>query len=79
LVTQTTINVFIIYNVTLVSALQQQQQQIHKEQQIKLEDIFSFQVPVCGGNLKSPVDKVSDYIGEVTYRIGNRIYVENAD
>jgi hypothetical protein len=78
LVTQTTINVFIIYHLRLVSALQQQQQ-IQKEQQNKLEDIFSFQVPVCGGNLKSPVDKVSDYIGEVTYRIGNRIYVENAD
>lgn len=36
-------------------------------------------VPVCGGNLSSPVVSTADYIGEVHYRIGSRSYIENAD
>lgn len=36
-------------------------------------------IPVCGGNLSSPViDKVR-YIEEIHYKIGNREYIENAD
>jgi hypothetical protein len=36
-------------------------------------------VPVCGGNLSSPVFDTTNYIGEVHYKIGTRLYIENAD
>jgi hypothetical protein len=36
-------------------------------------------VPVCGANLSSPVVDTAYYIDEVHYKIGNRMYVENAD
>jgi hypothetical protein len=36
-------------------------------------------VPVCGGNLTSPVVDTVNYIGEVHYKIGTRLYIENAD
>jgi len=36
-------------------------------------------VPVCGANLSSPVVDTAYYIDEVHYRIGNRMYIENAD
>jgi len=36
-------------------------------------------VPVCGGNLSSPVVDTANYIGEVPYKIGTRLYIENAD
>jgi hypothetical protein len=36
-------------------------------------------VPVCGGNLSSPVLDQANYIKEIHYRIGDRQYVENAD
>jgi hypothetical protein len=36
-------------------------------------------VPVCGANLSSPVVDTAYYVDEVHYRIGNRMYIENAD
>jgi hypothetical protein len=36
-------------------------------------------IPVCGANLSSPVVDQAHYIDEIRYRIGNRIYIENAD
>jgi hypothetical protein len=36
-------------------------------------------IPVCGGNLSSPVVDTVNYIGEVHYKIGTRLYIENAD
>ena len=36
-------------------------------------------VPVCGANLSSPVVDTAYYIDEIHYKIGNRLYVENAD
>ena len=36
-------------------------------------------VPICGGNLSSPVVDTVNYIGEVHYKIGTRLYIENAD
>jgi hypothetical protein len=36
-------------------------------------------VPVCGANLVSPVTDTANYIGEVHYNIGTRLYIENAD
>ncbi len=48
---------------------------IEEEQQQKEEE----GVPVCGANLSSPVVDTAYYIDEVHYRIGNRMYIENAD
>jgi hypothetical protein len=36
-------------------------------------------VPVCGANLSSPVFDRTNFIGEVHYRIGTQLYIENAD
>jgi hypothetical protein len=36
-------------------------------------------VPVCGANLSSPVVDSAYYIDEIHYKIGNRMYIENAD
>ena len=36
-------------------------------------------VPVCGANLSSPVFDISNYIDQVHYKIGTRLYIENAD
>jgi hypothetical protein len=36
-------------------------------------------VPVCSANLSSPVVDQAYYIREIHYRIGNRLYIENAD
>jgi hypothetical protein len=36
-------------------------------------------VPVCGANLSSPVVDTAYYVDEVHYRVGNRMYIENAD
>jgi hypothetical protein len=41
------------------------------------EDIIG--VPVCGGNLSSPVVDTVNCIEEVHYKIGTRLYIENAD
>ena len=36
-------------------------------------------VPICGSNLSNPVTNRSDFIGEIHYTIGDRLYIENAD
>jgi hypothetical protein len=36
-------------------------------------------VPVCGANLSSPVYDRTNFIGEVHYIIGTKVYIENAD
>ena len=36
-------------------------------------------VPVCGANLSSPVFDSSNFIREVHYKIGSKLYIENAD
>ena len=36
-------------------------------------------IPVCGANLSSPVIDQVDYIQEIHYKVGNRLYIENAD
>jgi hypothetical protein len=36
-------------------------------------------VPVCGANLVSPVTDTANFIGEINYKIGTRLYIENAD
>jgi hypothetical protein len=36
-------------------------------------------VPVCGANLSSPVTDTANYIEQIHYKIGTRLYIENAD
>jgi hypothetical protein len=45
------------------------------EQELQLEQ----GIPVCGANLTSPVVDTAYYIDEIHYKIGNRLYIENAD
>jgi hypothetical protein len=36
-------------------------------------------VPVCAANLVSPVTDTANFIRQVHYKIGTRLYIENAD
>jgi hypothetical protein len=36
-------------------------------------------VPVCGANFSSAVVDTVYYIDQIHYKIGNRLYIENAD
>jgi hypothetical protein len=36
-------------------------------------------VPICGANLSTPVIDQVNYIDEIHYKIGERLYIENAD
>jgi hypothetical protein len=36
-------------------------------------------IPICGGNLSTPVTDTSNYVYEIHYQIGSRLYIENAD
>jgi hypothetical protein len=36
-------------------------------------------IPICGSNLSTPVVDQAYHIDEIHYRIGNRMYIENAD
>ena len=56
-------------NVMSITATEEQQQE-----QETIEGI-----PVCGSNLSTPVIDTSAYISEIYYKIGNRLYIENAD
>jgi hypothetical protein len=43
------------------------------------EDIVVEGVPVCSANLVSPVTDRAYFIEQVHYKIGTRLYIENAD
>lgn len=53
------------------------QQVEENEEEEKEEDVMG--VPVCGGNLSTSVFDISYYIEQVHYKIGTRLYIENAD
>ena len=36
-------------------------------------------IPVCGANLSSPVTNIANFIEQIHYKIGTRLYIENAD
>ena len=36
-------------------------------------------IPVCAATLSTPVVDTSVYINEIHYKVGNRLYIENAD
>jgi hypothetical protein len=43
------------------------------------EDTVVEGVPVCSANLVSPVTDTAYFIEQVHYKIGTRLYIENAD
>jgi hypothetical protein len=43
------------------------------------QELHTEGVPVCSANLTSPVMDTAYYIQEIHYKIGNRLYIENAD
>ena len=57
--------------------LVQQVKENKEDRKEKVEDIMG--VPICGGNLSSPVVDAVNYIEEIHYKIGTRLYIENAD
>ena len=57
------------------SILLEKGEEKEQEQQSQLEQ----GVPVCGANLSSPVVDQANYIDEIHYKIGNKLYIENAD
>ena len=52
-------------------------QKVEENKEEEEEDVMG--VPVCGANLTSPVFDTINYIREVHYKIGTRLYIENAD
>ena len=36
-------------------------------------------IPICSSNLRTPVTNRTQFIREIHYRIGDRLYIENAD
>ena len=50
---------------------------LEKEQQE--QSYLELGIPVCGANLSTPVVDQANYIDEIHYRIGNKLYIENAD
>jgi hypothetical protein len=44
------------------------------EQEVEVEGI-----PVCGANYSTPVFDTAHYIEQIHYRIGTKLYIENAD
>ena len=62
----------IIFDMSLLIEKQEEEQQEEGQAQIQ-------GIPVCGANLSSPVLDEAYYIEEIHYRIGNRLYIENAD
>lgn len=58
-------------NVLQINVLQQLEEE-EEEQEVE-------GVPVCGANLASPVTDTAYFLEQVHYKIGTRLYVENAD
>jgi hypothetical protein len=52
---------------------------LEKEEQEQESQLEQGGVPVCGANLSTPVVDQANYIDEIHYRIGNKVYIENAD
>jgi hypothetical protein len=52
-----------------------------KEEERKQEQLSQLEpgIPVCSANLSTPVVDQANYIDEIHYRIGNKLYIENAD
>lgn len=53
--------------------------QLQQQELINEENELDIQIPVCGGNLLTPVGDTAWYIEEIKYQIGGIPYIENAD
>lgn len=51
----------------------------NKKEKEQVQEEMIEGVPVCGGNFSSLVIDTGYYIEEIHYKIGNRLYIENAD
>ena len=52
----------------------------HFENETELEPELDVEgVPVCGAKFVSPVTDTANFIEEVHYKIGTRLYIEHAD
>ena len=52
-------------------------QQLEKNEEEEEQEVEG--VPVCGANLASPVTDTAYFIEQVHYKIGTRLYIDNAD
>jgi hypothetical protein len=52
---------------------------LEKEEKEQQESQLQPGIPVCGANLSTPVVDQANYIYEIHYKIGDKVYIENAD
>jgi hypothetical protein len=48
-------------------------------QESKSEPVETEGVPICGANFTNPITNRSQYMSEIHYKIGDKLYIENAD
>jgi hypothetical protein len=51
---------------------------IATQEQEEEEELFN-EIAICDTSLSSPVVDRSAYINEIHYKVGSRLYIENAD
>lgn len=50
------------------------------KQDLKRQSVEEIQgIPICGSNFANPITDNSQFMREIHYRIGDRLYIENAD
>jgi hypothetical protein len=65
------------YHMPMSNLIQQEDEQ--SKEVVETEFIGGRGIPICGANLSTPVTDTGQYIKEIHYKIGNRLYIENAD
>ena len=50
-----------------------------EKDELEEQEQIGIGIPICGANLSTPVIDTSNFISEIHYQIGNKIYIENAD
>ena len=63
-------------NIRCLSNQVLEQEKLEEEEK---EEELSSSIPICGANLSTPVVDKAYFITEIQYRIGDRLYIENAD
>jgi hypothetical protein len=49
------------------------------KQETETELVETEGVPICGSNFTNPITNRSQFLREIHYRIGDKLYIENAD
>lgn len=49
------------------------------KQKLESEPADTEGVPICGSNFVTPIINKSQFMSEIHYRIGDKLYIENAD